>query len=117
MTTYTTTKGESRPDMTEVDALHLMITQNWLSGASHTIHVEQNPDLSVLLSQGTKACRLTQGFDAEAQGHVVVALDVDGEFDEVHYYGFPKYSGLETLTRAIESLTACRDALLKVRKA
>ena len=116
-TTHSTERAiETGPAVTEIDALHLRINQSWLDGSCRTIHFQDNPDLGVLLHEGTKACQGADGFTSDnVEGHVVIALGVDGEHDEVHY-GEDEYGPVTALTRAIDSLTACRDALVRVRE-
>jgi hypothetical protein len=105
---------DTAPAMTELDAEHLQITQSWTTGESRTIHVIANGDLDQLLRKGTDACNPHEGFTSdESGGYVVVALDVDGCHDQVHYQA--RFGGDSTLLdRAIASLTASRDALRKL---
>ncbi len=105
----------------EVDPLHLSITQRYNSGSTHNIHMLQNPDLSVILSRGQKDGNMAEDVPcgANTNGHVVVALGVDDDHDEVHLgYLRGEIDGTEEcLCQAVDALSACLDAMRRLRKA
>ena len=95
----------------DVVAFHLGITQNWPSGESHSVHLLENGDIGVTLLRGQQG-GTAQRIPESAEGHVVVVLGVDEDHDEVHFTcRGTSIDTAEILTQAINSLTACRDAL------
>jgi hypothetical protein len=103
------------PDSVSIEALHLSVNQEWASGSSHSIHLLENGDIGVILSRGQKD-RTQIPCDAE-DGTVVIALNVDGDHDEVHYTGNGGNLGAEeVITQALAALVACRNAMVRVRK-
>lgn len=106
------------PDRVELDAPHLRISGVYDSGSVHTIHLKENGDLTVILDRGNQleAAQVVPSRGVET-GHVIIALGVDGEHDEVNYKctaGIDRVSTRELLSQAIEALVACRDAARKV---
>jgi hypothetical protein len=84
------------------------------------VHVVENIDLGVIIGRGQKDVHVDESpHNVEDAGLVVVSLAVDGgDHDEVHYEcGFVLRDRVELLTSAVETLTAARDALMRVSKA
>lgn len=103
------------PDRVDIEALHLSINQTWDSGSQHNIHLMENGDISVIIDRGQGHTK--SGIPVEdVEGHVIVALAVDGDHDEVHFAGLSSIGAEETIGQALEALVACRSALMRVRK-
>ncbi len=107
------------PDTSEIEALHLSITQRWGSGSSHNIHLLENGDLGVILQRGQGGVGASgQNVPSDSEtATIVVALGVDGDHDEIHYQSRSGICGEEAITEALEVLVAARDALRRVDRA
>ncbi len=114
--TEPTTDPRLEPDRVVIWPLHLSITREWRSGAQHNIHMIENGDLGVILKRGQEPTPRNEIPHALPDtGLVVVSLGVDGnDHDEVHYSFRCAVSEVEGLTRAIDALTACRDAARQI---
>lgn len=103
------------PDRVDIEALHLSINQTWDSGSSHNIHLLENGDLNVILHRGQPE---RPQIPHDADGTIVIALNVDDDHDEVHYSSVSFVGGAEeVISQALEALVACRSALARVSKA
>ena len=91
-----------------IDALHLSVTETYPNGATHNVHVIDDPDLVVKLSTGG------ENIGQHSQSIVLVVLDVDGDHDDVMVYGRDQK---ETLNCAFETVYMAFTAIRKVRRA
>jgi hypothetical protein len=103
----------------KIEALHLSVTQERANDSSHNVHLLHNSDIGVILRRGQAAgdaAHIPRNGDVD--GHLVIALGVDGDHDEVHHQTVVgQFYTLELLTRAIETLEACRNATMRVVQA
>jgi len=99
----------------KIEALHLSITREWASGSAHNIHLLENGDIGAILHRGQPE-RPQIPHDGEG-GNLVIALNVDEDHDEVHYSGRAGLDAEEIISQALETLVACRSALMRVREA
>lgn len=90
-----------------IDPIRFWITQVDRAGHRSTLHLVQNDDLA--------ACRDLTGGDLTAAtgGRIVIALDIDGDVDAVHY-DRPLGAGAEdTLRRGLEVLALALEGVLR----
>jgi hypothetical protein len=86
---------------------------------SNNIHLLENGDLGVIFQRWQDG----QHFDwsvphADVTRTVVITLGIDGDHDEVHWDARNSGPDLEELLlEAIESLTACHEAIRRIRQA
>lgn len=99
-----------------IEALHLSIT-----AGRQNIHLLEDGDLGVILHRGQDGRSLAPiPHDDLDGGLVVLALGVDKDHDEVHYTHRGAAQGIdaeELLGQAVETLQACRESLIRIRKA
>ena len=87
------TKLPAGPNRVDIQPLHLSITQTWESGSSRNIHLLENGDLNVILNRGKEGgC---QQIPSDAEGTVVITLNVNEDHDEVHYSSLGFSGGAE----------------------
>ena len=98
-----------------ISPMHLSINREW-RGGSNNIHLLDNGDLGVILDRGQDGRRFVNRVPND-QSLVVVAIGVDDDHDEVHYMHRSAVDTEELLLEAIESLTACHEAIRRIRMA
>jgi hypothetical protein len=115
----TTTPIRPEPQLS-IDALHLCITQTNHDGESRNVHLIDNDDLGVFLMRGQQGVNSDRRVpeDHARDGLVVLALGIDNDHDEVHYYlGRNEDDAADLLGRAIEALEASRESLIRIQRA
>jgi hypothetical protein len=88
-------------------------------GDARCVYLSEYDDLGVLIARGQKGFGDPISHRWEDAGLVVISLGVDGgDHDDIRYeLGHALRDNADMLTRAIDSLTECRDALARVKSA
>jgi len=96
------------PEGVRVEPHNLTLTLKWPSGAEVKVLLGENPGLRGMVAEGSMLSTSSE------VGFVLVALNgADG--DTVFYSPAEGLGAEDTISQAVETLTACRDAIVGVK--